>query len=384
MDAGRLVVIACGAVAIVVVSGCSCGRAPGPSGGAVRDAAPDVGAGASIDGGPSLGRFELCNNGIDDDQNGAIDDGCGCSIGQEQPCYPGWPAYAGVGTCELGEQRCVADGAIGRWGACEGAAMPGTETCGDGLDEDCDGAIDERCECESEATQPCFVGAAARADVGRCASGTQTCDGVFAGPDGEGILGWGACEGATAPRAELCNGLDDDCDGAIDERVEICNLADDDCDGAIDESEACGALPANYFLTRYWAPTGSGILPAEAQLFATVATAPGAGCPEGEILIEAAPGDVRCVPSPPTDCPPGTRYEWIADGWECRPCDLLVQFGHLFAFERTCAPEPRLTCEEGLVPTYRVETRTWECIEECDNGEYDRAYRDGRLVCIPC
>jgi hypothetical protein len=85
-----------------------------------------------------------------------------------------------------------------------------TEACGDGLDNDGDGAIDENCVCDTGHTQSCYGGAQEWAGVGQCSLGTQRCTGVEFGE-------WGACEGWTAPTADLCDGLDNDCDGTTDE-----------------------------------------------------------------------------------------------------------------------------------------------------------------------
>lgn len=92
-------------------------------------------------------------------------------------------------------------------------------------------------------------------DVGTCKKGTHQCHaGVFDG-----------CVGDVGPKAETCNGLDDDCDGVVDEdfglgmacdgadtdhcaddvmtcagcskgpdNVETCNGTDDNCNGVID------------------------------------------------------------------------------------------------------------------------------------------------------
>jgi formylglycine-generating enzyme required for sulfatase activity len=106
---------------------------------------------------------------------------------------------------------------------------------GDGLDQDCDGSVDETCPCTDGARLACGGDLA----VGVCRAGEQLCD------DGT----WSACEGAIFPGPERCgNELDDDCDGRVDEpevcacrpAPELCgNGQDDDCDGRIDEPDVC-------------------------------------------------------------------------------------------------------------------------------------------------
>lgn len=96
------------------------------------------------------------------------------------------------------------------------------DPCGDGLDGDLDGRVDEGCSCEAGATQPCFLGAASLAGVGSCSRGTQSC--VASGEFGA----WGTCTGSGAPSIEVCeasgrgNGLDEDCDGERDETCGEC------------------------------------------------------------------------------------------------------------------------------------------------------------------
>ncbi|MCA9539281.1 MAG: hypothetical protein KC620_10370 [Myxococcales bacterium] len=187
---------------------------------------------------------EECNLG-DDDCDGRIDeDACDCMIGAERPCG------TDIGRCELGLQRCDMDG----WGPCAGGISPRVERC-DQRDDDCDGAHDEDFPTVGE---PCVVG------VGRCErDGTLRCTN-----DGAGVE-CSVREGS--PAAEACNRFDDDCDGRIDEdvpegdcqtalagacragrlrcqggqqscealvqpRAERCNGADDDCDGPVDEA----------------------------------------------------------------------------------------------------------------------------------------------------
>ncbi|MBX3246740.1 MAG: putative metal-binding motif-containing protein [Myxococcales bacterium] len=93
-----------------------------------------------------------------------------------------------------------------------------TEICDEGvggnppLDENCNGSINEGCACVVGAEMACGP-----ALVGACRPGLQMCE-----PQGGGDARteWSACVGAVLPRAELCNGVDDDCDGAIDEDFE--------------------------------------------------------------------------------------------------------------------------------------------------------------------
>ena len=94
--------------------------------------------------GESLPTMEVCD-GIDNDCNGQTDEGNpggggGCSTGQP-------------GVCANGTSTCVGGSFV-----CQAAQGPSQEVCGDGLDNDCNGAVDNGCTlCQHD---PCVVGAA--------------------------------------------------------------------------------------------------------------------------------------------------------------------------------------------------------------------------------
>ena len=60
-----------------------------------------------------------------------------CTPGDTQPCYNGPSGTVDVGICKAGISTCVEDGTD--WSECVGEVLPKAEICGDGIDQDCDG-----------------------------------------------------------------------------------------------------------------------------------------------------------------------------------------------------------------------------------------------------
>ena len=91
----------------------------------------------------------------------------------------------------------------------------GLEKLCNGVDDDCDGDVDEGCPCSAGETQPCFNGKPNQRNVGTCADGVQSCQVVMRGGAVAGK--WGKCKDAILPKKDLCDKADNNCNGCADE-----------------------------------------------------------------------------------------------------------------------------------------------------------------------
>ena len=160
--------------------------------------------------------------------------------------------------------------------------LPLHEAC-NGVDDDCDGSVDE--------DFPQLGATCDNGQLGACRrDGAWQCDGS----------GGASCSAAAiGPSTEVCNGLDDDCDGHVDEdgvcaAEEQCNGIDDDQDGSVDEDFAIGA------------PCSSGL---------------GACMVPGTLACSADQQGVECRPTGGPRLP--ARHDLACDGID-EDCDGLV------------------------------------------------------------
>ena len=149
-----------------------------------------------------------CNQGfVDCNQNLAdgceVQGMCACEPNAVQACYSGPLGTEGVGQCQAGTQTCNAQGT--GWSPCQGQILPSPEVCGSGIDENCNGEIDENPDLDGDGWGVCD---------GDC------CDSVGPGCLNPALVNPGAFEYPG-------NMVDDDCDGTIDNALPPCdaNLA---------------------------------------------------------------------------------------------------------------------------------------------------------------
>jgi hypothetical protein len=174
------------------------------------------------------------------------------------------PAICGTGQCSRGTLACV-----GPVVKCVGGGTPSVEAC-DNVDNDCNGMTDDNPTFGTPCTTPAGCPGTLVCDgvnqrlecVADGAGGTEICNGVDDDCDGkideiEDISVNDPrlnqpCDEPVAPNDQLpckpgttfCNSGAIDCQGAVHPLPEVCDLMDNDCDGVGDALAACPGVNA--------------------------------------------------------------------------------------------------------------------------------------------
>ncbi|MFM2162126.1 MAG: hypothetical protein RLZZ383_1638 [Pseudomonadota bacterium] len=119
-----------------------------------------------------------------------------CAPGDGQACYTGPSGTLAVGACQAGVAACLSDGS--GFGPCVGDVLPAAVDACDGVDDDCDGAVDNAPDPDGDGFTVCD---------GDCCEDVGTCP-------RPGRVNPSSVELPT-PAGEVA--VDDDCDGQVDE-----------------------------------------------------------------------------------------------------------------------------------------------------------------------
>jgi MYXO-CTERM domain-containing protein len=379
-------------------------------------------------------KAEVCN-GQDDDCDGQIDEGvCGSCVPSPEVCDgcdndcngiaddppPGGFAPVSCGlaappNCQ-GSMTCKAPQSVAQPGACaQGgygtcSSKPASEVC-DGIDNDCNGTIDDGyapSACKPAANPP----GAVYGGTSQCTMGQTQCQ------NGKEV-----CTGGTGPSQELCDGVDNDCDGLVDDQAfgvgqacgassppcspgtlqcvagklvcsggvqaqaEVCDGVDNDCDGFTDEQpladgpapgkSGCWNEPGNCcsFAGLSWCPPLGADCNGKGSLLAP--------CAQGSLKCEGKQGWVCAAPKPPAP--------EACDGVD-NDCNGKIDDGTIADVGKACgsnvgACKPgALACKNGVLACLGALGPTLEVCDAIDNdcnGKTDDGIPSGGSCAMP-
>jgi hypothetical protein len=118
-------------------------------------------------------------------------------MGDMRECYTGHMDTQDVGPCSGGTQMCLTSGV---WGNCVGQVLPAPENCSDGIDNNCNGMIDEDVDADGDGFTTCG---------GDCCDSTECGSPALVNPTAFDVPG---------------NNVDDDCNGTIDDTIAVCDV----------------------------------------------------------------------------------------------------------------------------------------------------------------
>jgi len=289
-----------------------------------------------------------CDNIVDEDVDKNTVENCGTcghqcfALNAEPVCNAG---VCGAGDCLPGYQDVIP-----QIPGCEYVCPvdpPVAETC-NGVDEDCDGTIDEL-PIDGLGDVCADPGYEAQMGVGRCTAGTRACS-----------FGVEVCQGFVRPLADdsACNSIDDDCDGRTDEDVDFLN----------DPRHCGGCTACNLDNAVEGCSAGSCTVVACANGFVDLDHDPATGC------------EYACTPSGPETCD-GRDNDCdglidLDDPDLTAPANFCRTLGACAGTTPTCAPDA-CTGDIGWTCEYGGNVETDACgdlpLQEasCDNLDGD-------------
>jgi hypothetical protein len=346
---------------------------------------------------------EVCNN-LDDDCDGTIDDVAGAGA----TCCPS--GNCGVGQCQAGMVQCSGSGLL-----CVGAIGPSTEIC-DGIDNDCNGQVDDLPIVGNACTPAAGCGGTFQCNLTthtvECVPGApqpEICDGID--NNCNGVIDEDAEVSANDPRIgadcdappppqdqppckpgkTVCQFGSVVCEGAIKPQPNQCDGVSRDCTGLPNDNGNCqdGFI---CYQGNCLQPCGSGEFPCPGGFVCITdnnqnrVCAPdvctNVQCPDGQFCQADANNTAVCVdPCDRVNCP---------DGYRCKAGVCVDNSCKVFGCQDgemcegsppTCVPDPcfNVSCDPGLYCMGGECVRP--CAGPCPTGEN---CFNGECVADPC